>query len=56
VGFLNSIKSKFGGNKTQIKQGVDKAAEVVAPKAGDHADKVNQGAAVVKDAIDKIPG
>jgi hypothetical protein len=55
MGLFDSIKSMFGGNKSQMKEGVDKAADVVASKAGEHADKVEQGAEVVKDAIDKIP-
>ena len=55
MGIIDSIKSKLGGNKNQAKQGVDKAADVVADKAGEHADKVQQGAEVVKDGIDKLP-
>jgi hypothetical protein len=52
---VDSIKSTLGGNKSQIKQGVDKAADVIDDKAGEHADKVQQGAEAVKDAIDKPP-
>ncbi len=55
MGIIDSIKSKLGGNKSQVKQGVDKAADVVADKAGAHADKVDQGAEMAKDAIDKLP-
>jgi hypothetical protein len=55
MGIFDSIKSKLGGNKTQVKQGVDKAADVVDDKAGAHADKVQQGAEVAKDAVDKLP-
>ena len=55
MGIMDSIKSKLGGNKGQAKQGVDKAADVIDDKAGEHADKVQQGAEVVKDAIDKLP-
>ena len=55
MGILNTIKSKVGGNKRQIKQGVDKAADVIEGKAGAHADKVNKGAEAVKKAVDKIP-
>ena len=55
MGIMDSIKSKLGGNKSQVKQGVDKAADVIDDKAGEHADKVQQGAEVVKDAIDKLP-
>jgi hypothetical protein len=55
MGLLDTIKSKLGGNKTQAKQGIDKAADVVGDKAGAHADKVQQGAEVAKDAVDKLP-
>ena len=55
MGIMDSIKSKLGGNKSQVKQGVDKAADVIDDKAGGHADKVQQGAEVVKDTIDKLP-
>ena len=55
MGFMDSIKSKLGGNKSQAKQGVDKAADVIDDKAGAHADKVQQAAEVVKDGIDKLP-
>ena len=55
MGFMDSIKSKLGGNKSQAKQGVDKAADVIDDKAGEHADKVQQGAEMAKDAVDKLP-
>jgi hypothetical protein len=55
LGILDSIKSKLGGNKSQVEHGVDKAADVIDDKAGEHADKVQQGAEVVKDAVDKLP-
>ena len=55
MGLFDSIKSKFGGNKTQVKQGIDKAADAVGDKAGAHADKVQQGAEAAKDVVDKLP-
>jgi hypothetical protein len=55
MGLLDTIKSKLGGNKAQMKQGIDKAADVVDDKAGAHADKVQQGADMAKDAVDKLP-
>jgi hypothetical protein len=55
MGLLDSIKSKLGGNKTQVKQGIDKAADAIDDKAGDNADKVQQAADVAKDAVDKLP-
>ncbi len=55
MGIIDSIKSKLGGNKNQAKEAVDKASDVVDDKAGEHADKVQQGAEMAKDAIDKLP-
>ncbi len=55
MGLMDSIKSKVGGNKSQVKQGIDKAADVAADKAGEHADKVQQGAEMAKDQVDKLP-
>ena len=55
MGIMDSIKSKLGGNKSQVKQGIDKAADVAESKAGEHADKVQQGAEAAKDAVDKLP-
>lgn len=55
MGLFDSIKAKLGGNKSQVKQGIDKGADVVDDKAGAHADKVHQGAETAKDAVDKLP-
>lgn len=55
MGIMDSIKSKLGGNKSQVKQGIDKAADVAESKAGEHADKVQKGAEAAKDAVDKLP-
>ena len=55
MGLFDSVKSKLGGNKTQVKQGIDKAADVAGDKAGAHADKVQEGAKAAKDAVDKLP-
>ena len=55
MGLLDTIKSKLGGNKTQVKDGIDKAADAVDDKAGAHGDKVQQAAEVAKDQVDKLP-
>jgi hypothetical protein len=55
VGIFDSIKAKLGGNKNQVKDGIDKAADAIDDKAGAHADKVQQGAEMAKDAVDKLP-
>ena len=55
MGFMDTVKSKLGGNKGQVKQGIDKAADVAGSKAGAHADKVRKGAEAAKGAVDKLP-
>ena len=55
MGLFDSFKSKIGGNKSQVKQGIDKAADAAGSKAGGHADKVQQGAEMAKDQVDKLP-
>ncbi len=56
MGIMDSIKGLFGGgNKQKAKGGVDKAADVVSDKAPGHADKIDKGADLAKDAIDKLP-
>jgi hypothetical protein len=52
---VKNVKSKLGGNKTQLKGGIDKAADAVDDHAGAHADKVQKGADMAKDAVDKLP-
>ncbi len=55
MGILDTIKGKFGGKKPQVKQGIDTAADKVDDKLPQHADKIQQGAKVAKDAVDKLP-
>ena len=56
MGLMDSIKGMFGGgNKQKAKDGVDKAADVISDKVPDHADKIDKGADLAKDAIDKLP-
>ncbi len=55
MGLFDSIKAKLGGNKSQVKGGIDKAADAIDDKAGAHADKVQQGSDMAKDAVDKLP-
>jgi hypothetical protein len=55
MGIMDSVKGLFGGNKEKIKDGIDKGADVISDKAGAHADKVQKGADLAKDAVDKIP-
>jgi hypothetical protein len=55
MGFIDSIKAKLGGNKAQVNQGIDKAADMAADKAPEHTDKIQQGADMAKDAVEKLP-
>jgi len=55
MGLFDTVKSKLAGNKTEVKQGVDKAADAIDDKAGAHGDKVQQGSEAVKDQVDKLP-
>jgi hypothetical protein len=56
MGILDSVKGLVRGKKPQIKDGIDKAAEVVDDKVGEEHDaKIAKAADVAKDAVDKIP-
>lgn len=55
MGIIDNLKSKLSGNKKSVKQGVDKAADVVDDHVGSHADKVHKAAEMTKDQIDKLP-
>ena len=55
MGLLDKVKGLLGGNKSKIKDGVDKAADLIESKVGEgNADKVEKGAEAIKDAIDKL--
>ena len=54
MGFMDKAKQAVSGNKSKVKQGIDKTADVVDDKAGTHADKVQQGAEMAKDQVDKL--
>lgn len=54
MGLFDKAKQAIAGNKRQVKQGIDKAAQVADDKAGAHADKVHKGARVAKDQVDKL--
>lgn len=56
MGFMDTIKAKLGGNKSQVKGGIDKTGDVVGDKVGAHADKVDPAADMAKDTVDKLPG
>jgi hypothetical protein len=55
MGLMDTIKGWFGGNKQQVKEGIDKGADAVKEKVPDQYDKqVDTGAEAAKDAVDKI--
>jgi MT0933-like antitoxin protein len=55
MSFLDKIKGLFKGKSKQVNQGVDKAADAVEAKTPDqYDDKVEQGAEVVKDQVNKL--
>ena len=61
MGFLDKMKSKVTGAVDQhgdkIAAGVDKAAETIDKKTGGkHHDKIEQGTAKAKDALDGLDG
>jgi MT0933-like antitoxin protein len=56
MGLLDKLKGLMKGRKNQIKQGIDKVADVVEKKAPDkHADKVESAAEKAKEIVDKLP-
>ncbi|WP_116997539.1 antitoxin [Desertimonas flava] len=56
MGFLDKLRNLIGGNKTKVKQGIDKASDTVESKVGaKHADKVENVAEKAKDVVDKLP-
>lgn len=56
MGFLDKIKGLIGGRKNEIKDGIDKGADAIGSKVGDHADKVEAAAETAKDGVDKLSG
>lgn len=57
MGFLDKAKDLVTDNKDQLKDGIDKAADVVDDRTGGkHSDHIGQVADKAKDAIDKLDG
>ena len=55
MGFTDKVKGLIGGNKSTVKDGIDKAADAVESKTPDSVDaQVEKGADVLKDVVDKI--
>jgi hypothetical protein len=55
MGLMDTIKSWFGGNKQQVKEGIDQGADAIKEKVPDQYDtNVDQGAEAAKDAVDKV--
>ncbi len=57
MGLVDKAKDLVAGNKDQVKDGIDKAADVVDDKTGNqHTDKIDMAADKAKDAVDKLDG
>ncbi len=55
MGLLDKIKGLLGGNKSAVKGGIDKAADVVESMTPDSIDdKVEMAAEKAKDVVDGI--
>ncbi len=55
MGLLDKAKDLVSGNKDQVKDGIDKAADLVDDKTGNqHSDKIDTVADKAKDAVDKL--
>ena len=57
MGLLDKVKGLTKGREKQIKQGIDKVADVAQSKLPDqHVDKVGQAADKAKGLVDKLDG
>ncbi|MEY4230094.1 MAG: hypothetical protein RLZZ362_943 [Actinomycetota bacterium] len=57
MGLFDTIKGLTKGKKTQIDQGIDKAAEVAQSKAPDQLDgAIDKAADAAKQATEKLDG
>ncbi len=55
MGFMDKLKGLFGGQKPQIDQGIDKAAEAIKDKVPDqHEDKVDAVADKAHEVVDDL--
>jgi hypothetical protein len=55
MGLMSKLKGLTKGRKGQVKEGIDKGADVIDDKLPAHADKVEKVADVAKSAVDKLP-
>ena len=57
MGFMDTVKGWFSGNKDQVKSGIDKASDAGEKAVGQqHAAKVEAVGEKAKDAVDKLGG
>lgn len=55
MGLFDKVKGLVAGNKSAVKSGIDRVADVVESKTPDSVDdKVEQGAEALKDVVDKL--
>jgi MT0933-like antitoxin protein len=54
MGLMDTIRGWFGGNKQEVKEGIDKGADAIKEQVPDQYDaQVDKGAEAAKDAVDK---
>ena len=57
MGLLDSIKNALGGNADKVKDGIDKAGDMVDDKTGgQYSDKIDMAAEKAKDVVDQLDG
>ncbi|MDQ2677436.1 MAG: antitoxin [Actinomycetota bacterium] len=55
MGMLDKAKDLISGNKDQVKDGIDKAADLVDDRTkNQHSDKIDTVAEKAKDVVDKL--
>ncbi len=55
MGLLDKVKSMIGGNADKVKDGIDKAGDMIDEKTGGkHTDKIDMAEDKIADVIDKV--
>ena len=55
MGLLDSIKNALGGNADKVKDGIDKAGDMIDDKTGGkYSDKIDMAEEKASDAIDDL--
>lgn len=57
MGFLDKIKDLAGGNADKVKDGLEKAGDVIDDKTGGaHTDKIDMATDKIADVVDGLDG